>query len=199
MRPIIGLIAVSLVFFIGWRLIRRLLFVERQHANAGAAYRYFHNIQSSQKLTSIESGILLMTGELALLEGAAEHCEKKSSLLRSTGRLFTFAASSAQPKLKTIQTGVLVLTQKRLVFVSWLETRSLQLEEIDSAKSWVDSIELIVKPSQNSVFYGVENPIVWSKLIDGLTSGRLQRFVENGLPEASHSSRIPSGYGNSSV
>jgi NADH:ubiquinone oxidoreductase subunit 5 (subunit L)/multisubunit Na+/H+ antiporter MnhA subunit len=180
---VIGLLAITLVGFIAWRLISRVFLVARENSNVKAAHDYFNHIHSSQKLTTIESSILLMPGELAFLESAAELCEKKPSLFYMDELLnLGEGASAVSPRLNVLQAGVLVLTQERLVFVSWLETRSAQLRDIVSAKDWVDSVELRLKPSLNSEFYCVENPIIWSRLIEGMALGRFRSLINVAEP-----------------
>ncbi len=175
---VIGVVAIILVGFIGWRLVSRLFLVARENANANAAHDYFNRIQRLQKLTPIESSILLMPGEVAFLEAAAELCEQKLPLLYA-GELFKDleVVAAVEPRLTMIQAGLLVLTNTRLVFASWLETRSLPLKDIVSAKGWVNSVELRVLPNLNAEFYCVENPIIWSGLIEGIASGRFQGLI----------------------
>jgi hypothetical protein len=166
----VGTIGIVLLVLLGWRLLNRIFLVRRQNLNRETAHEYFNHIQEVQKLTPIKSTLLLMPGEVAFYEDAAELCEKRRS--RSLMK-----PAKVKPRLKVLQAGVLVLTDQRLVFAGGLQIRSLLLNDIVSAKAWVDSVELTLRKSPISKFYRVKNPLIWSRLIEGITSGSLREFI----------------------
>ncbi len=184
----IGLIGVILVCLIGWKLIGRIFIVERQYANAAGAAEYFNHLKRVQKLTPINSSVLLGSGETAFFEAPAELCEMKPQLLFATPTLIDLGKDTftAKPRLKvSTESGVLVLTDKRLIFIDGLEACLLELKDIVLVRAWSDSVELKVSRSTDRPFYRVENPIIWCKLIDGMVTGNLQSFIDRGLDPAS--------------
>lgn len=68
----------TLVCFIAWRTWRNNSGIERQNAVASAARRFFDELLAVQKLTPLQSSVLLTPGETAFLESAADLCVKRS-------------------------------------------------------------------------------------------------------------------------
>jgi hypothetical protein len=154
-----------LVGFGGWRIISDFSRIERRNAVELAARRFFNHLQTVQKLAPVKSVVMLLMGETAFLQSAADLCVR---------RYFAFP-------LKSIDSGVLVLTNQRLVFTNGLESRSLSLKDIVSVNERGDAIEVSSCEQQLSDFYRVGNPIIWERLISGMAAGAFQSLIDRGL------------------
>src|SRR5215831_1026914 len=81
----------------------------------------------------------------------------------------TFARSSSSSsgvqRLKQLDSGMLTLTTKRLVFTGWMESRVVNIKDIVSVEPFADAIEISTAKRAKRQVYMVGNPIIWGSLI----------------------------------
>ena len=93
-------------------------------------------------------------------------------------------ASESHQRLREIDSGILVLTNQRLIFDGGNENRSVNLRDVISANAWSDAIEISSSRRQKSQIYRVQNPIIWAQMIQMLASGKLEVAANRELPES---------------
>ncbi len=78
--------------------------------------------------------------------------------------------SRSLPELRDIDSGVLILTNKRLVFDGMIENKSLDLDKMLSIEIYTDGLEISFEGKTKSSFFMVKNPYLW-KLVLGVVKG----------------------------
>ena len=101
------------------------------------------------------------------------------------GRIYVGGgASESHQRLREIDSGILVLTNQRLIFDGGHETRSVNLPDVISANAWSDAIEISSSRRQKNQICTVQNPIIWAQMIQMLASGKVEVTANHELPES---------------
>lgn len=69
--------------------------------------------------------------------------------------------SRGQAELQKIDAGILVFTNKRIIFDGRIENRVLPIDKIISINPSLNSIEISTENKQKSSFFTVKNPFIW--------------------------------------
>lgn len=118
---------------------------------------FIQQIKENKKLSIISpSAVILKNDEKAFLETTSNLMETRSA---KGGR------DQNTQEWKQLDTGQLVLTDKRLIFDGTKENRIMKLNQIISVQPWIDAIELAVEDRQKSILLSVDNPYIWSSVI----------------------------------
>lgn len=131
-------------------------------------------IQATGRLPTVDTHIVLQPQEFAVLQESASLYEARSYRVyggagtRIKGVYVGGGVSESHQRLKQIDSGMLVLTNCRLVFDGSMENRSIKLNDVVSAQPWTDAVEVSSSRRQKSQVYTVANPIIWTTMITAL-------------------------------
>lgn len=143
------------------------------------ALRFFSDLEKRKKLHTVDVNIVLQRGEAGLLQEPSNLLETRAYRLyggggtRIRGVYIGGGASESYQRLRNIDSGTLVLTNRRLVFDGGAENRALNLKDILSVSCWSDAIEVSSSRRQKSQVYTVNNPFIWQQMIQMLASGKI--------------------------
>jgi Bacterial protein of unknown function (DUF853) len=163
---------------------------EREKRNRDEAYRFFVDIEQEKKLPVTEVDVVLKDGEVGVFQEPSVLLETRAYRVYGgagtrIGRIYVGGgASESHQRLREIDSGILVLTNKRSIFDGGHESRSVNLQDIISAKAWSDAIEISSSRRQKSQIYTVKNPILWAEMIQMLASGKLEVAANRTLTES---------------
>jgi hypothetical protein len=142
---------------------------------AAEADQFFANMRAQlvghAKLPTCDSPVILEFGEAALLSEPSSLLEGRATryyagLGTRVGGIYVGGGQSQNVEsLKTIDSGTLTLTTKRLVFTGSLETRVVKLADLVSVEQYADAIEIATSRRMKRQVQTVHNPIIWSRLI----------------------------------
>lgn len=113
---------------------------------------FLDKVIAEKKLNVISPTINLQKSEKAFYEGEVKMKESRKK------RGYT--------ELQEIDSGRLVLTNKRLIFDGNTDNRFIKLDKILSVQSWLDAIEISIDGRAKSIFFLVNNPYIWAVLIN---------------------------------
>jgi len=100
------------------------------------ALRFFSDLEKRKKLHTVDVNIVLQRGEAGLLQEPSNLLETRAYRLyggggtRIRGVYIGGGASESYQRLRNIDSGTLVLTNRRLVFDGGAENRALNLKDI---------------------------------------------------------------------
>lgn len=139
---------------------------------------YFSEIQRTKQLPIKHTNLLLKEGEFAyFIENNVKFHESRS--VRTTihaggGKglglgIFIgggMSSSSSMPVLQHLDTGSLVITNRRLIFDGAQSTKNYKLADILTVEHYTDAIEVgLDNLKKSQVFSGMYNPFFWRALI----------------------------------
>ena len=121
---------------------------------------------------TVPTNVALKEGEKAFLVEQAILKETRTVTKRSsTGMGFRImkgvyvggssGESRSQAELRSIDTGILVFTNIRIIFDGKIENRVLPVAKILSIDPSLDAIEISIENKQKSSFFTVKNPFIW--------------------------------------
>jgi hypothetical protein len=120
--------------------------------------------------------VILQDGELGVLMAKSQLMEERAVRRAGYGgirvaRGVWIGGSQSEPhgELRTIDSGTLVLTNQRLVFLGTLRTSEIPLKKIVSITRWLDAIQINMSGRQKAQLFSVDNPLIWESLIKRLT------------------------------
>jgi hypothetical protein len=93
----------------------------------------------------------------------------------------TTGTSQSQGVLKAIDSGQLVLTTKRLVFVGALRTASTDLRKLIRAEVFADSIRVNREGKSKAETYLTDNPVAYSIIINLLATDPIAEVSSDAL------------------
>lgn len=134
------------------------------------ATEFFDKIQSG-KFTPPDTSLVLGADETALLHETSKLIEARATRVyagggtRVQGIYIGGGESSSVQALKQLDSGMLTLTNKRLVFTGSMESRVANIKDIVSVESFGDSIEISTARKAKRQLYVVHNPILWGALL----------------------------------
>jgi hypothetical protein len=155
--------------------------LEIKTSNIKEAENYIERVKERKSLPTINSSTFLNPGEHVFLEEESKLMETKS--VRQTKgagggvRLFKGVSigqwsskSESHKEWRTIDTGKITLTNKRIIFDGSKENRVIQISKIIGVNTLLDSIEVSQETRQNSSVFIVKNPIIWTLVLRVLKS-----------------------------
>jgi hypothetical protein len=163
---------------------------ERQKRNRDEAYRFFVDIEQQKKLPVTQVDVVLKEGEVGVFQEPSVLLETRAYRIYGgagtrVGRIHVGGGvSESHDRLREIDSGILVLTNKRLIFDGGHENRSVNLPDLISANAWSDAIEISSSRRQKSQIYTVQNPIILAQMIQMLASGDVGVTASHELPES---------------
>src|SRR5215510_1532346 len=163
---------------------------ERQKRNRDEAYRFFLEIEEQKKHPITQVDVVLKEGEVGVLQAPSVLLETRAYRIYGgagtrVGRIYlSGGASESHQRLREIDSGILVLTNKRLIFDGGHENRSIRLQDVISANAWSDAVEISSSRRQKSQIHTVQNPILWAEMIQMLASGKLEVAANRALTES---------------
>lgn len=140
------------------------------------ANQFSAKLDETKDLPAISSRIILKDGEEAFDETESALLETRAITYTRgsrSGGAFRIAKgvyvggssgssrSEGKQELKLIDKGVLILTNKRLVFDGSHENRNINLDKVISVNPHLDSVEVSTENRSKSMLFTVPNPIVW--------------------------------------
>jgi len=142
---------------------------------------YLNQINKAGRLPTIQTSIYLKEKEEAYLQEVCSLYETRS-FRRSGGGAIRIAKgvyigggeSHYHQRLTQIDTGKLVLTNKRLIFDGQQADRTLSLDKLLSIEAYRDGLEVSIEGKTKSQFYKVRNSLLWKtviQIIKGKESG----------------------------
>lgn len=138
--------------------------------------QFTDEIKKNNGLQKIKTSIFLKPGESAYLEEKTILFEPKTYSVRE-GRGIGFRVakgvyignykgkSTSHTEIKQIDQGLLILTNKRLVFDGSNENKNIPLEKIISINPQLDYFEISLENRNKSYIFKVKNPLIWKAVI----------------------------------
>lgn len=155
--------------------------LEIKASNIKEAESYIESVKERKSLPTISSSTFLNPGEQVFLEEESKLMETRS--VRQTQgvgggvRLFRGVSigqwaskSESHKEWRTIDTGKITLTNKRIIFDGPKENRVIQLSKIIGVDTLLDSIEVSQEARQNSSIFILKNPYIWTVVLRILKS-----------------------------
>lgn len=142
-----------------------------------AVKEYFNRVNQEKRLPVINTYIMLKEGESACLQENVRLLETRKVTISNRGggavRVMkgvyiggTSGKSRSHDELREIDSGHLILTNKRVVFDGQTNTRDFKLDKIISVSEFYDGIEMAIEgKSKSLIFTGISNPFMWKTLV----------------------------------
>lgn len=171
---IVGLIIFSIIFFNKQKQETKRIEINQK---SEAVKDYFSRVNQEKKLPTINTHILLKSGESAYLQDSVKLFEtrKVTKSDRGGGAIRVMkgvyiggskSTSRSHDELREIDSGQLILTNKRLIFDGSLNTREIKLDKIISVSEYIDGIEIAIEgKAKSQIYIGMSNPYLWKSLI----------------------------------
>ena len=176
---VIGLSAVAILLLFD---AARSFFNKRKSADrikqmANDAEMFFASLEG-RVLPPVETPIVLKDGECAFFQEPSILYESRSYRVfggggtRIGGIYVGGGASEGHERLRQIDSGILILTNQRLVFDGQTQSRAVNVKDVISATPWSDAKEVSSSRKQKSQIYTVGNPLVWAPMIKLIAQGK---------------------------
>ncbi|MEN9632929.1 MAG: hypothetical protein RL077_1333 [Verrucomicrobiota bacterium] len=146
----------------------------KNESNAAEAEYFFQKVQSRRGLEPVATNLLLKAGETAYHAESSDLFEPRAVRVGTNNRVgFRVARgvwvgtgtsqSESTDVWKKIDSGLLVITNRRIIFDGQMGTRSLEMSKIVSISPQSDAIEVSVENRQKSSGFSCTNPFkVWA-------------------------------------
>lgn len=141
-----------------------------------AVKEYFNLVNQEKRIPIIDTYLLLKDGESAYLQENVRLLETRKVTISNRGggavRIAkgvyiggTSGKSRSHDELREIDSGHLILTNKRIIFDGQTNTRDFKLDKIISISESYDGIEMAIEGKNKSlIFLGISNPFMWKTL-----------------------------------
>lgn len=170
---ILLVIAIAIIWFLPHRRRAR----RRWKRIRKEAKSFLREMKARRKRPIVPTNVVLMEGEVGVLQ--------EPSMLYEPYRFDDRGGSGSDQRLRRIDSGRIILTNRRLIFDGQWKDRTVNLSEIKSARPLEEAVEVRFSKNQNSQIYLVRNPIIWAKTIPMLASGKIsmrQGTAERSVP-----------------
>jgi hypothetical protein len=123
----------------------------------------------------------LLCSAAVLAEERAVRTYDRATVRLHKGISSTSGTSESHGVLKAIDSGQLVLTNKRLVFVGALRTTSTDLGKLLNAEVFLDSMRVNRQGKAKAETYITENPVAYTIIINVLASNQVKEITSDAL------------------
>lgn len=145
------------------------------------AKEFLDRVVATGKIT-VPDGIpvVLGTDEAALLHEPSKLIEARATRVyggvgaRVKGIYIGSGKSRSVQDMERVDSGMLTLTTKRLVFTGSMESRVVNIKDVVSVVAISDAIEVSTAKKAKRQVYTVRNPLIWATLIRSVISGALK-------------------------
>jgi len=158
--------------------------MEKTYSKITEIQEYIEEVKKTKRIPTIKTSLILKNDEEAYLEDLVKLYEIKSA--RKSDRLFvggrimkgifiggSTGVSRSFDELREIDSGKLVLTNKRIIFDGNFNARTIDLEKIISIEIYDDGFEIACEDKKQSQLYGgIRNPFLWKNLVMGIVKTR---------------------------
>lgn len=175
---LLGVFVLILVFIVRMAKPNKLSESERNRMTAeGEAF--IEQLKSGQ-IAKLDVSMVLLKGEVALKVENSSLYESRSTRVymgggTRVGRIYVGGGqSNSVQSLKKVDSGILVMTNKRLFFNGQLETRVSSYKDIASVEPYSDAIEVGFSKKAKNQVYSVANPILWTAVLKNFASGNME-------------------------
>lgn len=154
--------------------------LEKTYSNVTELQQFIDAVKANGKIPTIKTSLILKNDEEAYLEDFVKLYEirsaSKSDRLYVGGRVMKglFAGGSTGvsrrfDELREIDSGKIVLTNKRIIFDGKFNNRIMELDKIISIELYDDGFEISTEDKRQSQLYGgIKNPFLWKNLVTGI-------------------------------
>lgn len=185
------IIIIGIIVFVGKKLVDKANKrdkLSKMYDNVLEIKKYVEEFKKNRKTPTIKTSLILKNDEEAYIEDTVKLYEirsaSKSDRLYIGGRIMkgiflggSTGVSRKFDELREIDSGKLVLTNKRVIFDGNFNARTIDLEKIISIEIYDDGFEIACEDKKQSQLYGgIRNPFLWKNLITGIVK---TKGVEN--------------------
>ncbi len=158
--------------------------MEKTYSNVTELQDYIDAVKKNGKIPPIKTSLILKNDEEAYLEDFVKLYEirgaSKSDRLYVGGRVMkgiyvggSTGVSRRFDELREIDTGKIVLTNKRIIFDGKFNNRIMELDKIISIELYDDGFEIATEDKRQSQLYGgIRNPFLWKNLVTAIVKTR---------------------------
>ncbi|HEY4257318.1 MAG TPA: hypothetical protein VGM66_08905 [Candidatus Udaeobacter sp.] len=148
------------------------------------AKEFFDKLLTTGKLSTPDNiPLVLGADEVALLHEPSKLIEARATRVyggvgaRVKGIYIGSGKSRSVQGMEQIDSGMLTLTTKRLVFTGSMESRAASIKDIVSVDLLPDGIEVTTGKKAKRQIYLVHNPVIWTMLVRYVAEGKLSANV----------------------
>ena len=146
---------------------------EKKDALIGEAESYIAAIKNQKQLPQISSDALfLASGEHAFLEEQVILKETRAVRKSSGGfgglRIMKgvtiggwSGTSESHQEWRQLDSGQLVLTNKKIIFRGGKENRTIPIDKIVAFETYSDRVEIVIDGRTKNIAFSVKNPLIW--------------------------------------
>jgi hypothetical protein len=131
---------------------------------------FLRDMKARKKAPIVPVNVILKEGEVGILQEPSMLYETRASRL-DHGQRRGRESSNSHPRLKHVDSGRIILTNRRLIFDGQWENSSTNLHDVQSARPLEDAVE--ISTGRKSQIYAVGNPLLWAKAIEIFVSGKV--------------------------
>lgn len=156
---------------------------EELQRQATEANEFAKKLDKDKDLPAISTNLILKSGEEAFIQADSTLYETRATSyykgsssgggLRVMNGVYMGGSSrsgksESKQELKSIDKGVLVLTNKRLIFSGLAEGRNIPLDKIISFDPKIDSILVTADNKTKKMYFTLTNSIIWAFILQVL-------------------------------
>lgn len=157
--------------------------IERKVAIIKEVESYISEIKEQKRLPQVSSSLFLASGEYAFLQEKTNLKETRA-IRTSSGGFGGFrvakgitvggwsGSSESHREWRLLDSGELVLTNKKIVFRGGKENRTIPIDKVIGLEVYANGMEVAVEGRTKSIAFSVKNPYIWNIAISILRSGR---------------------------
>ena len=132
----------------------------------------------------IDQSIFLSNGECMFLKEKESRLKETRAVRKNSGSGLGFRVmkgvylggysgkSESHQEWRILDSGELVLTNKKIIFRGNNENRTIPIDKIVAVKVYTDGIELTTESKSKSSIFAVKNPYIWNIALTILRSGK---------------------------
>ena len=182
---------VSLILFIlavVWFLPHKRRARKRWKRMRQEAKSFFRDMKMRKKSPIVPVNVVLNEGEVGILQEPSMLYETRVYRLndgggkRIRGSYLDGGGSGSQQRLRHIDSGRIILTNRRLIFDGQWENRTTNIKDIKSARPLEDAVEVSFNRNRKNQIYAVRNSVIWAKTILMSVSGKMPVEPDEAAP-----------------
>lgn len=144
---------------------------------------YVDSVRASKRLPTVKTDVFLKEGELAFLSEPSRLMETRAvrygggrgmrvRVMKGVSIGGFSGKSESHQEWRTLDSGSITLTNKRLIFNGSKENRVIALDAILSMDSMRDVVSISLENRAKEVSFAVQNSLIWSAVLQILKSGK---------------------------